>query len=307
MSNSESPANNFAIVWGTFILFLGVVLLLQATGVLDWALWGTLWKFWPVLIIILGLALLLPQRRGWLMALVSIAIFGICLWVSILQYGPNLSGDRNVVEQRFTYPLTKIERANATIDLSAGTISITKLKSNNQLLVEILDEHDGRPQEHLDTMNVNFTTGNGTVNINVAPVNQNLWHGFPITWLFNFNQGVPIDLDIKCDASKLNLSLQGLDVKTLDLAMNASSGTLTLPDSAGSTFIRLDLNVSNLEITVPNYVAVKINIDNNLSVVAIDKERFPRQGEYYISPDYESAANGIELNITCDVSRLVIR
>lgn len=89
--------------------------------------------------------------------------------------------------------------------------------------------------------------------------------------------------------------------------MNASGGTLTLPASAGNTFVSLDLNVSNLEIVIPEGVAAKINIDSNLSVVTIDKERFLKQGEYYISPGYENAENGVELNIVCNVSRLVIK
>jgi hypothetical protein len=114
-------------------------------------------------------------------------------------------------------------------------------------------------------------------------------------------------MDIRCDASKLNFALQDLDVKTLDLVMNASSGTLTLPASAGNAFVSPDMDVSNLEITIPKNVAAKINIDNNVSVVTIDRNRFPKQGEYFISPDYESAPNGVELNIVCDVSKLVIK
>jgi len=39
----------------------------------------------------------------------------------------------------------------------------------------------------------------------------------------------------------------------------------------------------------------------------IDKSRFPRQGDVYISPDYESAANRVSLKILADVSRLTIK
>lgn len=67
------------------------------------------------------------------------------------------------------------------------------------------------------------------------------------------------------------------------------------------------MDVSNLEIVIPEGVAVKIKADVYLSIFTIDTNRFPRQGDYYISPDYASATNRIELNILCDVSRLVIK
>jgi hypothetical protein len=67
------------------------------------------------------------------------------------------------------------------------------------------------------------------------------------------------------------------------------------------------MNVSNLEITVPDGAAVKIKTDANMSAVSIDKGRFPKQGDYYISPGYDTALNSVSLNISCNVSRLIIK
>ncbi len=111
MAENERRGNNITITWGIFILSLGVVLLLQATGVLEWRLWGTLWKFWPVLIIALGLAIIIPRRLGWLLAATEIVALGICVWVSAVQYAPHLSGNPMIGEQHFTYPLIGVERA----------------------------------------------------------------------------------------------------------------------------------------------------------------------------------------------------
>ena len=309
MADSERRGNNVAITWGLFVLSLGIVLLLQATGILEWRLWGTLWKFWPVLIIALGLAIIIPRRLGWLLAAIEIVALGICVWVSAVQYVPNLSGNPMIGEQHFTYPLIGVERAGVNVDFSNGNIVVTELQNDNRQLVEITDQHEdrGRPRERVVTMEADFTSEDGTVNIDVKPVNQNLWDDWQIFWRFSFNRQVPIDMDIKCDGSEVNFALEALDIKTLYLEMNVSSGTLTLPASAINTVINLDMDVSNLEIIVPKDVAVKIKIDNNLSMVSIDQDRFLKQGDYYISPDYESAANGVELNILCDVSRLVIK
>ncbi|MDO9332895.1 MAG: DUF5668 domain-containing protein [Dehalococcoidales bacterium] len=309
MAEEEPRGSHAAIVWGAFILFIGVVILLQATGVLEWRIWGTLWKFWPVLIIIMGLSFLLSSRRGWLMAVLTLAILGACLGISAFQYMPTLSHDVTLVEQRFSYPVIGVERADARIDFSAGIMVVTDLQTDRRLLVEIDDGHDAqrKPQERLRTMEADFTREDGTVTINVKPINQRLWDDWFVRWDLRFNLQIPITLDILCDGSRANLALKDLKVEKLRLEMNVSTGWLMLPASAGDTVINIDMDVSNLEITVPEGVAVKIKADVNLSMFRIDTERFPRQGDYYISPDYASATNRIELNILCDVSRLTIK
>jgi len=76
-----------APIGGILLLFLGVVFLLQTLGVLPWALWETLLRFWPALIIILGLSVLLRRYNVWLVSLLVIVILAACLGVAIWQFG----------------------------------------------------------------------------------------------------------------------------------------------------------------------------------------------------------------------------
>ena len=90
--SGEKPQRVLGVsIWGIFLLFLGVVFLLQTFSVLRWGLWGTLWRFWPVLIIVIGLGILLRRYNAWLVSLLVLAILGACLGVSIWQYSPSLS------------------------------------------------------------------------------------------------------------------------------------------------------------------------------------------------------------------------
>ena len=63
MSEKKPQQSHGALIWGIILLFLGIVFLLQVLDVLPWALWVTLWRFWPVLIIIIGLNILLRRRQ----------------------------------------------------------------------------------------------------------------------------------------------------------------------------------------------------------------------------------------------------
>ena len=73
-------------VQGSFLVFLGVVLLLQTLDVLPWGLWRTLWRFWPVLIIITGLGILLRRYNVWLISLLVLVVLGAGLGIAIWQY-----------------------------------------------------------------------------------------------------------------------------------------------------------------------------------------------------------------------------
>ncbi len=65
MSEQRRQREHYIPIWGIFLLFLGIVFLLQSLNTLPWGLWGTLWRFWPVLIIIAGLGILLRRFNLW--------------------------------------------------------------------------------------------------------------------------------------------------------------------------------------------------------------------------------------------------
>ena len=46
-------------LFGLIVLFIGVVLLLNNFGVVDRDVWNHIWQFWPVLLIIVGIRIIL--------------------------------------------------------------------------------------------------------------------------------------------------------------------------------------------------------------------------------------------------------
>jgi len=112
MSRREPRISLAPFVWGGLFLFCGIVLLLQVSGVLPWGLWGTLWKFWPVLIIIVGLSFLIPRRQAWLMAVIVLAVIGAGVAIILAGNRSGLSGDV-VNAESYTVPLGDIQQADS--------------------------------------------------------------------------------------------------------------------------------------------------------------------------------------------------
>jgi hypothetical protein len=82
---------------------------------------------------------------------------------------------------------------------------------------------------------------------------------------------------------------------------------LTLPENAGSTRVKIESGAASLEIQVPSGVAARIRSSGGLSSFSVDKDRFPRVGDIYQSPDFDVAQNKVELNVQMGVGSVSIK
>lgn len=96
MSEEKQVRRNDIPTGGIFLVFLGVVLLLQSLDVLPWSLWNTLWRFWPVLLIISGLSILLRRYNVWIVSALIMALLLACLGLAIWQQGTPLPSGQGV-------------------------------------------------------------------------------------------------------------------------------------------------------------------------------------------------------------------
>lgn len=69
------------------LVSLGIILLLNNFGVLPWSLWETLWKFWPILLIVWGVETIFGHSL--IGGTISSAI-GIAILLMVLAYSVSL-------------------------------------------------------------------------------------------------------------------------------------------------------------------------------------------------------------------------
>jgi len=289
-------------VWGIFLLFSGVVLLLQTLGILPWGLWGILWRFWPVLIIIIGLGILLRRYNVWLVSLLILAVLGACLGIAVWQYG--LSSPPGTVTKSYAEPLGDIKRAQIDVDFTAGFVTIGSLPSGSPNFVEATSEVDNVEE----SMNVDFHRqgSEGRLYLRTDRVDWRLWGEGRIGWEVNFTRSIPLALNIKSAASNMELDLSKLKVTELRLDVDAGNYRVTVPSSAGTTNIEVEADVANMEVNIPDGVAARIQADTGLGAFIVDTTRFPKQGDYYISDNFDTAQNRVYLEIDCDVGRVQV-
>lgn len=79
-------------VTGAILLIaIGSLLLLNNFGIISWRVWDLLWRFWPVLIILLGLNLIFGKRAAgrFIVTLIGILLIVLAFALSIASVNPD--------------------------------------------------------------------------------------------------------------------------------------------------------------------------------------------------------------------------
>jgi hypothetical protein len=131
------------------------------------------------------------------------------------------------------------------------------------------------------------------------------WGGM-LDWDFTLNPSIPLSLRLETGASESRLSLGELQVKELVLKTGASSTTVELPSAAGLTRVSVESGAAAVRLRVPAGVAASISVRSALAGVNVDAKRFPRSAGGWASPDYDKAANKVEISVETGVGSIDI-
>jgi len=131
--------------------------------------------------------------------------------------------------------------------------------------------------------------------------------GGTLDWLFGLNREIPLSLNLETGVSDTRLDLTNLRVTDLRLQTGASATDITLPANAGYTRVRIGSGAASVNVRVPSGVAARIRVSAGLAGVTVDRNRFPREGGVYQSPDYDTALNKADVSIETGVGSVDVR
>jgi hypothetical protein len=269
---------NFII--GAALVILGVFALLQVglnvIGI-NFRIW---WLFWPLVLIGIGIWIVSGVSRG--------------------------SSTTSLPAEHAEVPLEGAREAAVTVRHGAGRLTVGAGAGPTQLL-------SGSFGGGLD---VSRSVDGGRLRVEMCVRDRDPsryifgpwrrgWSGL-LDWDFTLNPSVPLSLRLETGASESRLSLGELTVRELVLKTGASSTTVDLPRAAGFTRMSVESGAAAVRIRVPQGVAASISVRSALAGVHVDTARFPRSGSAYMSPDYSSAANKVEISVDTGVGSIEI-
>jgi len=134
------------------------------------------------------------------------------------------------------------------------------------------------------------------------------WVGWrELEWDVRLTDAIPISLRVESGASETELDLTTLRVTELRIGTGVSSTEIRLPSAAGNTKVRIDAGAASVKILVPQGVGARIRAGGGLSEIKVDSSRFPRQGSFHQSPDYDTAANKADVSVQMGVGSVEVR
>ena len=293
--DKSKPRHRFP-TWGIILVLLGVVFLLQSLDVLPWGLWGTIWRLWPVILIAIGLNIILSRINFWLAGGVVLTVLVASLGIAIWYYGP---GDR-VGTSSFSEPLGDLQSAEVEINFGAGKLIISSLPEDSSNFVEARADDGGLTKE------LNRSAGRGTLKLSMERKWWR-WGDVSVTWEVKLSRTLPLELIVKSGASDMELNLTDLKMGEFRLDTGASRANVVMPAKAGLTRASITAGAANVTITIPEGVAARVKTDTGLASIDVDEGRFPRSGDYYLSPNFDTAENRLDLSVKGGVASISIR
>jgi hypothetical protein len=303
-----------SLVGPLILIGLGVLFLLNTLGVLPWGIWATLWRLWPVILILIGVDLLFGRSYPWLSAAVAVVMIVGVIGV-LLVGGPALAANNNWgwrpvaerVEQNVAVPLDGAAQATLNLQFGAGRLNIDALNGSGANVVEAQLQHyrgpDGvqsRIDRQGDRVTVNLEGREGGFTFPGGTREGEVWQ-------LRVNNSVPLNLRVQGGAADADLDLRSLLVRDLSIDMGASSVRVHLPENAGETTARIKAGAADVRIDVPEGVAARISSQGGLSSINVDERRFPRVGDDYISPDFDTAQNRVQMSIDAGAASIRVR
>ena len=127
-----------------------------------------------------------------------------------------------------------------------------------------------------------------------------------LNWDVALNADHPTSLRFNVGANKSVIALRDMNITDLKLKAGASDIELILPEH-GRFKVDLDLGAASLTLTIPEGVSARVHTSLGAVDLSIDKTRFPRNGNIYQSPDFDTAVNAADIEINAGAASIKIK
>jgi len=300
----ERPPRRSGLVGPALLIGLGVLFLLNNLGLLSWAIWPAILRLWPLLLIAIGLDLLFGRRStlgSLFVALLVLVALGAAIWWNDAWVGAGTP----LSSQALSQPLNGAKRAAIEIGLGAGTLRLGAQSEADGLITGTV-AHGPRDQVQRD-----FAVSGDTATFKLHAVRQDGWagplrlrDGEGLLWDLRLNPDIPLRLDLSTGAGTAALDLTHLNVAELNVSTGVGTTTLNLP-RRGSLQAHVSGGVGDTTISIPAGMAARIRASTGLGQVHITGN-FQRQDNVYVSPNYASAADHVDLAISGGIGSVTV-
>ena len=299
-----------SILGPLILITAGILLLLNQMGRLPWSIWGTLWRLWPVIIILIGIEILIGVSRSTAVHVAGFLIAVVVLFGAIVlalytaeRPGPTRPPPRT---ERIVEQMRNANRGRIELDFAVGTLEVAAL-ADSQNFVEGEIEYS-RYSQKVERV---YRVQDGRAMLDIKAQSRSMPFWFPgdtgERWDLRFTVRIPLELEVDAGAANAELDLEQLQVTRLDFDGGVGRTRIAFPAAAGSTEASVSGGVGEITLLIPQNVGARIRVDSALTAVRVESARFVRSGEEYVSTNYETAEHKLEMTVESAIGAIIIR
>jgi hypothetical protein len=292
--------------WPLILITLGVIFLLNNMGILSWNVWDVIWRLWPVLLIAIGLDILFGRRSalGSLVVLVlMIALIVGVVWYAVT-YSPVVTGQA-LTTDRIVQELGGATSADVQFSFGAGSLRIGALKDSANLVEGTVVTGPG------ETVMRDWRVDSGVAHYRLHSEGIPFrswwgWHSDNRTWSLDLSSSVPMSLRVDTGVGESQIDLSGLKVTNLNVSSGVGQTHVWLP-AQGRVQAKVSGGVGQLIVTIPEGMAASLHASAGLGGLSVSSRFASRGGGEYVSSNYTTADDRVDLNISGGVGEVVVR
>ena len=271
------------------LIFLGVMFLLTSLDVVDSSIWSEVVRYWPVLLILLGIDTLLrrPSVGAAVGAVIGTAALIAAGTVLFYVFAPEVW----ITEQQtFTHRLggaTVAEIVLSCRDCAMNVRPLSELPDSENLISGTLTlRRDERLTEsvHRDGDNIQFRLESDYRFPFLLPAQRE-----PHVWNVALSESIPLSLSMATNGV-VNLDLTGITLESADIHTGDAPCTITLPWESNA---KVYVSGSRIEVRVPQSVGVRVGGSASMELTVPTDYVQTENG--ILSPNYETAAHQIDI------------
>jgi hypothetical protein len=273
--------------------------------------WDTLWKLWPLVIILLGLSIIIKHKYGkGVIAGLAAFILGFSIFASVKSTVHFFQNDMDLIftegeidSSEIQYLAEKFEPSttNAVFNFSAGAGSFKLADTTNELITAHIQS-----RKHNYEFSKTFVDSSIDISMEMEDAKFNIGgKGYVNRVDVALNPNPEWELNFEVGAAKLNIDLTSYKAKEVNVEMGAASIDLKMGELLKESHIRIEAGASDINVFVPKSSGCKVNISSALSSKKLNE--FTKKGSgVYETENFDSAGNKIFVDIECGVSSINI-
>lgn len=284
------------------MISLGVLILVDNLGTLDRDVWEVALQLWPLLLVAWGLELLLGRRSAWGAAIALLLTLAILVSGLVLLDDAQLPAAKMI---KVDLPLEANREAQIQLDPAFAYLKIMTGDRESQTLLQgrIEPMRGERIEQSSSQGERSLEATLRTQSVIMLPY-LTLSTNQP-SWAITLHPQPTYDLQVDVGAGKTDLFVSDLSLDLLEVDTGIGQSIVHLPEK-GVYQADISGGLGHIVVYLPDDLGVRLYADVGIGAIDVPGS-FRREGDAYLSPNYQQADQMIEVSVTLGIGSIEIR